>query len=142
MRAWSQRLPGGAVGFGLVVMAALTVATVAYAAIPDSGTGLYHACMVKTTGAIRMIDRLSRRRRSGSHCVSGEVAITWNKVGQAGPSGPPGPRGLSGPSGPSGPRGLSGPSGPQGLSGTVRPSRSERDRPVLRVRADRAALRV
>ncbi len=116
MRAWIRRLTGRAVGFGLGAVAALAVATVAYAAIPDSGTGLYHACMIKTTGAIRMIDPSLPASTTRSHCVSGEVAITWNMVGRTGPSGP---RGLSGPSGP---QGLSGPSGLQGLSGPSGPS--------------------
>src|SRR5262245_29945591 len=106
MRARMDRLRGGALGIGLAAVGVLIVATVAYAAIPDSGTGLYHACRVKTTGAIRMIDPSLPASTKLSHCVTGEVQITWNKVGQTGPSGPSGPRGLSGPSGPSGPRGL------------------------------------
>src|SRR3954463_16572774 len=100
MRAWMQRLPGGMAGFGLATIGALVAATVAYAAIPDSGTGLYHACMVKTTGAIRIIDPSLAVSSNRSHCVSTEVQIMWNKTG---PSGPSGLRGLSGPSGPPGP---------------------------------------
>jgi hypothetical protein len=116
MRARMRKLRGGVVA---LCLAALVVATVAYAAIPDSGTGLYHACMVKTTGVIRMIDPSLSASTKRSHCVSGEVQITWNKVGRIGPrglSGPSGPRGLSGPSGP---RGLSGPPGPNGGGGVL-----------------------
>jgi hypothetical protein len=114
-----QRVPGGIVGFGLAAMGALAIATVAYAAIPDSGTGIYHACMVKTTGAIRMIDPSLPASTKRSHCISTEAPIKWNQIGPRGLSGPSGPQGLSGPSGPSGPQGLSGPSGPPGGGGDV-----------------------
>ena len=38
---------------------------VAYAAIPDAGTGVYHACMLKNIGTIRIIDP-ERQRCSSS----------------------------------------------------------------------------
>ena len=64
---------------------------VAYAAIPDAGTGVYHACMLKNVGTIRIID--PERQRCSS---SLEVEITFNKqgpTGNPGPTGPPGPPG-------------------------------------------------
>lgn len=67
---------------------------VAYAAIPDSGTGVYHACMLKNVGTIRIID--PERQRCSS---SLEVEITFNKqgpTGDPGPTGPPGPPGRDG----------------------------------------------
>ena len=68
---------------------------VAYAAIPDSGTGVYHACMLKNVGTIRIIDP-ERQRCSASL----EVEITFNKQrgrpGDPGPTGPPGPPGSPG----------------------------------------------
>ena len=40
-----KRAPGGVVGLGLAVVGALIVTAVAFAAIPDSGTGIYtRAC--------------------------------------------------------------------------------------------------
>ena len=59
---------------------------VAYAAIPDSGTGVYHACMLKNVGTIRIID--PERQRCSS---SLEVEITFNKQGPTGDPGPPAP---------------------------------------------------
>ena len=67
---------------------------VAYAAIPDAGTGVYHACMLKNVGTIRIIDP-ERQRCSASL----EVEITFNKQG---PTGNPGPTGPPGPPGPPG----------------------------------------
>ena len=67
---------------------------VAYAAIPDVGTGVYHACMLKNIGTIRIIDP-ERQRCSASL----EVELTFNKqgpTGNPGPTGPPGPPGAPG----------------------------------------------
>ena len=67
---------------------------VAYAAIPDAGTGVYHACMLKNVGTIRIID--PERQRCSS---SLEVEITFNKegpTGNPGATGPPGPPGQPG----------------------------------------------
>ena len=64
---------------------------VAYAAIPDAGTGVYHACMLKSVGTIRIID--PERQRCSS---SVEVEITFNKQGPAGNPGPTGPPGQPG----------------------------------------------
>ena len=82
---------------------------VAYAAIPDAGTGVYHACMLKNVGTIRIIDP-ERQRCSASL----EVEITFNKQG---PTGNPGP---TGPPGPPGPPGQDGEDGQDGapFSGT------------------------
>ena len=116
MRAWMQRVPGGVVGVGLAALGALAVATVAYAAIPDSGTHIYHACMVKKTGAIRMIDPSLPASSSRSHCVSTEVQITWN---QTGPMGPQGPQGIQGVKGNTGATGSTGPTGATGVAGNT-----------------------
>jgi hypothetical protein len=64
---------------------------VAYAAIPDAGTGVYHACMLKNIGTIRIIDP-ERQRCSASL----EVEITFNKQGPTGNPGPTGPPGQPG----------------------------------------------
>ena len=50
---------------------------VAYAAIPDAGTGVYHACMLKNVGTIRIID--AERQRCSTAL---EVEITFNKQGR------------------------------------------------------------
>ena len=71
---------------------------VAYAAIPDARIGVYHACMLKNVGTIRIID--PERQRCSS---SVEVEITFNKQGPTGRSRPdrssrvsPGPPGQPG----------------------------------------------
>ena len=85
---------------------------VAYAAIPDAGTGVYHACMLKNVGTIRIIDP-ERQRCS----TSLEIEITFNKQG---PTGNPGPTGPPGPPGPAGQDGEDGEDGQDGapFSGT------------------------
>ena len=67
---------------------------IAFAAIPDAGTGVYHACM-KKNGTIRIIDP------ARDHCKpSNEVEITFNREG---PKGDPGLRGRKGRPGRKGP---------------------------------------
>lgn len=81
-------------------LSALVVTTVAVgfaaafgvgAAIPDSG-GVFHACVAKSSGAVRLVD--------GS-CKSGESAVAWNEAGPAGPRGETGAAGATGERGPS-----------------------------------------
>ena len=46
-----------AVVLGIGAVGALAVAGgIAYAAIPDTGTSTYHACMLKNVGTIRIVD--------------------------------------------------------------------------------------
>jgi hypothetical protein len=64
---------------------------VAYAAIPDAGTGLYHACMLKNVGTIRIIDPATQ------HCSATlETAIAFGAKGDQGPQGIPGTNGSNG----------------------------------------------
>jgi hypothetical protein len=52
---------------------------IAYASIPDSGTGTYHACVQKSTGAIRVIDPETQ------HCnANSETEITFDQTGPSG----------------------------------------------------------
>lgn len=73
---------------------------IAYAAIPDAGTGVYHACMLKNIGTIRIIDP------DKQHCsASLETEITFN---QRGPKGDQGIQGMQGPPGAPGRDGANG----------------------------------
>ena len=108
-------------GLGAVIGAlagVLVVSGIAYAAVPDSGTGAFHGCVSKATGILRVIDPAT-----GQQCPTRETAITWNQKGVSGPAGAPGPAGAIGPAGatgaagPSGPIGASGPAGPAGPAG-------------------------
>ena len=112
----------GAAGAGMLVAAG----GVGFASIPDSKTGVISACYNHRTGALRVIDT-----QAGRHCRRGEVALSWNHIGPAGPigpkgaagsPGPAGPRGAGGPQGPAGPQGAAGPQGPQGITGPPGPA--------------------
>jgi hypothetical protein len=69
--------------------AAVAAAGIAYAAIPGSD-GTFHACMLNTTGAIRLIDPSLSPQNLRSHCTALESPVTWNQQGPAGQPGPPG----------------------------------------------------
>lgn len=69
----------------------LTVAGVAFGAIPDSD-GVIHGCYLKGDGGLRVIDT-----EAGETCRSAETELLWN---QTGPQGPQGPQGEQGPPGP------------------------------------------
>jgi hypothetical protein len=113
---------GGSVKSGVKVSAALCAglilggATVGFAAIPDSRTGVISACMKRTTGAIRLIDQ-----QAGKRCVTGETLITWNEKGIPGARGPVGLTGPTGATGPTGPQGQSGEQGATGAEGPQGP---------------------
>jgi hypothetical protein len=107
-----------------VVAAAMSVAGLAEAAIPESGTQVFHGC-VDRQGRLRVIDT-----DAGQQCVGGrlgETAIQWNAQGPAGPqgipglTGPQGEAGAQGPAGPQGETGAQGPTGPQGETGAQGP---------------------
>jgi hypothetical protein len=83
-------------------------AGIAYAAIPDAGTGVYHACMLNTHGTIRIIDPATEQCRA-----SNETEITFNQQGQKGDPGSPGAQGLPGT------HGTNGTNGTNGVSPTV-----------------------
>jgi hypothetical protein len=99
----------------LVTVAIFAVAGgIAYASIPDA-TGVYHACMLKNIGTIRIID-LDKQQ----HCVSAlETEITFNQKGQKGDQGLQGTPGQPGTNGQNGTNGSNGSNGAPGISPTV-----------------------
>jgi hypothetical protein len=83
--------PPRSISRGLVsvaaIVAALAIAGIAYATIPDS-TGAIHGCYAKKDGSLRVIDT-----GAGGACdAKKETPLDWN---QSGPPGPPGPSGTS-----------------------------------------------
>lgn len=92
----------------------------AQSAIPDAN-GAYWGCYTKSGGALRVID-------AGASCKSTETKITWNMVGQQGPTGATGPKGDTGPAGkdgatgPKGDTGATGATGPKGDTGAEGPA--------------------
>lgn len=97
---------------------------VAYAAVPDAGTNVYHGCMLTGIGTVRLIDPSLPSSNPLSHCTKLETPISWNQTGTQGPAGPTGATGATGSQGPAGPQGAkgdpgdTGPAGPQGPEGT------------------------
>ena len=78
------------------LVAALALAAgIGYAAIPDS-QGKIHACMLKATGTIRLIDTSLGAQSLRGHCTAVETEVTWS---QQGPVGATGPQGQQGPAG-------------------------------------------
>ena len=88
LNALTTRRVGPATGalIGLCALATLG-GGVAYAAIPDAGTGQFHGCVSKSTGLLRVIDP-----SKGQHCktaaATAETPVTWNATGPRGPAGP------------------------------------------------------
>src|SRR5262245_24355766 len=101
----------------ILVALFLAIGVAAWATIPDSD-GVIHACLNKSTGALRVVDPET------TSCRTSEVALEWSQLGPEGPEGPegpPGPQGVPGPQGPAGPRGLQGVPGPLGPAGPAGP---------------------
>jgi hypothetical protein len=74
----------------LAVIAALTLAGIAYASIPDSA-GVIHGCYSNKDGSLRVIDS-----GAGGACDSKkETPLNWNQKGPTGARGPSGPTGTS-----------------------------------------------
>jgi hypothetical protein len=72
---------------GVGVAAALPIAGIAYASIPDSN-GVIHGCYLDAgRGTLRVIDT-----EAGEACGNSEVAIEWNQTGPQRPQGPQGHR--------------------------------------------------
>jgi hypothetical protein len=101
----------------LLAVAALAVAGgVAYATIRDDD-GIFHACVKRTNGMIRLIH--PGNRGWIDDCKRNERAVSWNQIGPAGPTGPQGPTGASGPAGATGSTGATGATGPTGATGAT-----------------------
>ena len=116
-----------------VLIAALTTAALtatalaAFAAIPNSSTGVIDGCYKGETllgglltapkGSLRVIDK-----EAGEKCASGETPIQWNQKGEQGPQGIqglPGKDGLRGTDGQAGADGQDGADGAPGPNWTI-----------------------
>jgi hypothetical protein len=101
---------------GAGAVAVLAGGGIAYAAIPDSGSGVFHACVLNNVGTVRLIDP-SRSGLLGRCDTRLETAVSWNAQGQPGPAGAQGEKGDPGPKGDAGPQGEPGPKGDTGAPG-------------------------
>jgi hypothetical protein len=90
-------------GTGAILVALGGGALAAAGGVPDSG-GVFHGCVSKRSGALRVVRRSSecrRAKRRHHHLVNpGEFAIAWNQQGRQGDQGPQGQQGEPGPQGP------------------------------------------
>jgi hypothetical protein len=84
------------------VTVAVVTAGVTAATVPDS-EGVIHACRLRATGFVRIIDT-----DRGEGCTRFELPLEWGQSGAPGPAGPVGPSGPAGPTGPVGPAGAGG----------------------------------
>lgn len=89
-------------------LAAVGVAGGAYAAIPSTGTNVFHACVLNTgpTHTMYMLDK-----DTTPSCIAGYTEKTWNQTGPAGAAGVAGPAGAKGDKGDTGAAGADGASG-------------------------------
>lgn len=94
------------------IAVALAAGGTAYAAIPNSTTGVITGCYQTLLGNLRVIDA-----QAGQRCNPFEKQLDWNQTGVPGPKGDTGATGPVGPTGPPGPSGQTGPQGPAGTSG-------------------------
>jgi Divergent InlB B-repeat domain len=105
---------GPAIG-GAAVAALAVAAGIAYATIPGPDK-VFSACMLKSVGTIRLIDKSLPAPNFMSHCTDKETEIAWNQAGQPGPPGSPG---LQGAKGDPGAPGTNGTDGKDGVSVTT-----------------------
>lgn len=76
---------------------------IAYAAIPDAGTGAFHACVMKGSGIVRIIDPAIEQCNTAH-----ELPITFGAKGDQGIQGIQGIQGVRGPAGADGSNGSNG----------------------------------
>ena len=98
------------------LLAAAIAGGVAYATIPGPGN-VYSACMLKSIGTIRLIDKSLPATNLMSRCTDKEIEISWNQAGQPGPPGPQGAKGEPGMPGTNGTNGTNGKDGTDGTDG-------------------------
>jgi hypothetical protein len=89
---------------------AAAIAGVAWASIPGPDN-VYSACMLKSLGTIRLIDKSLPSTNLMSRCTDKEIEISWNQAGQPGPAGPQGAKGEPGAPGTNGTDGTDGKDG-------------------------------
>ena len=90
----AERLGRGRRATAAALMAAITVAGIASATIPNGG--VINGCYTRSGGSLRVIDA------SVTKCGKSETSLSWNVEGPAGPQGEQGPIGPTGPAGANG----------------------------------------
>lgn len=103
---FSQRVLAAAGAIALVAGSAVMTAPADASTTTQAPTKTYRACAHKDTGAIRLVVK-------GRKCKRTEIRLSWNVQGPSGMQGPVGPQG------PPGPVGATGPQGAPGLAGEI-----------------------
>jgi len=85
----------------------------------DSPGNVYSACLLKSVGTIRLIDKSLPATNLMSRCTDKETEVSWNQAGQPGAPGAPGAKGEPGAPGKDGANGTSGADGKDGVSVTT-----------------------
>ncbi len=91
MKRIRQAMSGSKTTVAAVAVAIAAVGGGAYAAIPNSTTGVITGCR-DASGGLRVIDK-----QAGAICPAGTTQLEWNQQGRTGPTGPVGARGTPGP---------------------------------------------
>jgi hypothetical protein len=71
---WSRLTKRGTVAVALSVAALGAIGGVAIATIPDAATGVFHGCVNKTSGTLRVVDP-----SKSQVCTAQELAVVWNQ---------------------------------------------------------------
>jgi collagen triple helix repeat protein len=115
-----MKMPFGARGRVVAlatIVLGLVAGSIAYAAIPNSTTGVISSCYSQAKGTFRPIDT-----QAGETCKHNETLLEWNQQGPAGSTGPAGPTGATGATGATGPAGATGATGLAGATGATGPA--------------------
>ena len=117
MKRLGRLRPSPAMAVAMVALfAALggtSYAVISSSTVPDS-LGVFHACVNRSSGAVRIVTKSSSCQKAvkhGKHKTLGELAVTWSQTG------PPGIRGINGTNGTNGIRGINGTDGTNGIRG-------------------------
>lgn len=98
----------------LLVVAAMLAVGAGSVILAQDQAPTYFACLRTKQGTLYNIVVSPDQPKS---CSKGDIEVSWNQEGPAGPIGPQGPQGLAGPQGDTGETGPQGPAGPQGEPG-------------------------
>jgi hypothetical protein len=71
---WSRLTKRGAIAVALSVAVLGAAGGVAIATIPDAATGVFHGCVNKTSGSLRVVDP-----SQSQSCTAKELAVVWNQ---------------------------------------------------------------
>jgi hypothetical protein len=84
-----------------VALGGTSYAVISSSTVPDS-LGVFHACVSRSSGGIRIVTKPSACQKAvahGKHKTRGELAVSWSQTGPAGKNGANGTNGANGANG-------------------------------------------